>query len=66
MCMLPVRRQRTSVVAVPTQPEAPGLNLDASSDIIGLLHSIGAAEFELLLTSTELQAHDHQLIGTYA
>lgn len=63
MCMLPVRRQRTSVVAV---PEAPGLNLDASSDIIGLLHSIGAAEFELLLTSTELQAHDHQLIGTYA
>lgn len=39
MCMLPVRRQRTSVVAVPTQPEAPGLNLDASSDIIGLLVS---------------------------
>lgn len=65
MCMLPVRRQRTSVVAVPAS-EAPGLNLDASSDIIGLLHSIGAAEFELLLTSTELQAHDHQLIGTYA
>lgn len=41
MCMLPVRPQRTSVVAVPTQPEAPGLNLlvDASSDIIGLLVS---------------------------